>query len=214
MARLNLNCRPNLTWLITGFVCYKSDITGVTTEAGTAYPSGSHEFNHGFQSDSCCSIFSFMCRSGFVLFRFAILLSVFPFTASDYLMGLSRSWSYSSWIYNYLSIQCPSPLMLWVRISIRARCTTLCDKAWQWLATGLWFSPGPLVSSTNKTDRNDITEILLKVVLNTINQTNKQPKLNDFTLIRLDIFISFGLCYDRYVCKVSYINVFCLIKLV
>ena len=35
--------------------------------------------------------------------------------------------------------------------------------------TGLWFSPGTPVSSTNKTDRNDITEILLKVVLNTIN---------------------------------------------
>jgi len=29
------------------------------------------------------------------------------------------------------------------------------------------------VSSTNKTDRHDITEILLKVVLNTIKQTNK-----------------------------------------
>jgi hypothetical protein len=28
-----------------------------------------------------------------------------------------------------------SPLMLWVRISIRARCTTLCDKVCQWLAT-------------------------------------------------------------------------------
>jgi hypothetical protein len=26
-----------------------------------------------------------------------------------------------------------------------------------------WFSPGPPVSSTNKTDRHDITEILLKV---------------------------------------------------
>jgi hypothetical protein len=38
----------------------------------------------------------------------------------------------------------------------------------------LWFSPGPLVSSTNKTDRHDITEILLKVALNTIKQTNKQ----------------------------------------
>jgi hypothetical protein len=34
-----------------------------------------------------------------------------------------------------------------------------------------WFSPGTLVSSTNKTDRHDITEILLIVVLNTINQT-------------------------------------------
>jgi hypothetical protein len=34
--------------------------------------------------------------------------------------------------------------------------------------------PGPLVSSINKTDRHDITEILLKVALSTIkpNQTN------------------------------------------
>jgi hypothetical protein len=30
------------------------------------------------------------------------------------------------------------------------------------------FSPGTLVSSTNKSDRHDITEILLKVALNTI----------------------------------------------
>jgi hypothetical protein len=47
--------------------------------------------------------------------------------------------------------------------------TTLCDKVCQWLATGLWFSPGTLVSSTNKTDHHDIVEIVLKVVLNTIN---------------------------------------------
>jgi hypothetical protein len=52
----------------------------------------------------------------------------------------------------------------------QARCTTLCDKVCQWLAAGRWFSLGPPVSSTNKTDRNDITEILLKVALNTINQ--------------------------------------------
>jgi len=36
------------------------------------------------------------------------------------------------------------------------------------------ISPGPPVSSTNKTDRHDITEIVLKVALNTIKQTNKQ----------------------------------------
>ena len=41
------------------------------------------------------------------------------------------------------------------------------------LATGWWFFPGPTVSFTNKTDRHDITEILLKGVLNTIKQTNK-----------------------------------------
>jgi hypothetical protein len=37
------------------------------------------------------------------------------------------------------------------------------------LVTGRWFSPCALVSFTNKTDRHDITEILLKVALNTIN---------------------------------------------
>ena len=36
-----------------------------------------------------------------------------------------------------------------------------------------WFSPGTPVSSTDKSDRHDITEILLKVALNTINQTNQ-----------------------------------------
>ena len=41
----------------------------------------------------------------------------------------------------------------------------------QELATGRWFFPGTLVSSTNKTDRHDITEILLKVALNTLTQT-------------------------------------------
>ena len=38
--------------------------------------------------------------------------------------------------------------------------------------TGWWFSPGTPVSPTNKTDHHNITEILLKVVLNTIKQTN------------------------------------------
>jgi hypothetical protein len=55
--------------------------------------------------------------------------------------------------------------------------TTLRDKVCQLLATGLWFSPGPPVSSTNKTDRHNITELLLKVTLNTINQT--KPLLSD-----------------------------------
>jgi hypothetical protein len=36
---------------------------------------------------------------------------------------------------------------------------------------GRWFSPVTPVSFTNKTDRHDITEILLKVALNTITLT-------------------------------------------
>ena len=39
------------------------------------------------------------------------------------------------------------------------------DQVCQLLAAGWWFSP---VSATNKTDRHDTIEILLKVALNTI----------------------------------------------
>jgi hypothetical protein len=41
--------------------------------------------------------------------------------------------------------------------------TTLC----QWLSTGRWVSSGTHVSSTNKNDHHDTTEIFLKVALNT-----------------------------------------------
>ena len=54
--------------------------------------------------------------------------------------------------------------------------------------SGRWFSPGTPVSSTNKTDRHDIAEILLKVVLNTINQPTQligQPtKIAIMTMVR------------------------------
>ena len=46
--------------------------------------------------------------------------------------------------------------------------------------TDLWqvggFSLGPSGSSTNKTDRHDITEIFLKVALSTIIPTNQANK--------------------------------------
>ena len=49
-------------------------------------------------------------------------------------------------------------------------CTRLAaesDKFYQLFAHGRWFSPGIPTSSTTKTGRHDITEILLKVALNT-----------------------------------------------
>ena len=70
-------------------------------------------------------------------------------------------------MYMNLCNQCLSPLFkLWVRIPLRRAWrgvldTTLCDKVCHWLAAGQWFFSG-----FNKTD---ITEILLKVALNTIN---------------------------------------------
>ena len=41
------------------------------------------------------------------------------------------------------------------------------DKVYQLLAHGRWFSPNTPASSTTKTGRHDIAEILLKVALNT-----------------------------------------------
>jgi hypothetical protein len=54
-------------------------------------------------------------------------------------------------------------------------CTRLAaasDKVYQLLVHGWWFSPGTTASSTTKTGRHDIAEILLKVVLSTKKSIN------------------------------------------
>ena len=48
---------------------------------------------------------------------------------------------------------------------------TLCDTVCQRFTAGQLFSLGTLVSSSNKTDSYNISEILLKVALNTITLT-------------------------------------------
>ena len=69
--------------------------------------------------------------------------------------------------------QCLSLLTLRDRTPLRLGVldTTLYDKVCQLFATGRWFSWSTMVSSTNKTNRHDITEILLKVALSTIKPT-------------------------------------------
>jgi hypothetical protein len=47
------------------------------------------------------------------------------------------------------------------------------DKVYQLLAHGRWFFPDTPASSTTKTGRHDIAEILLKVALSTKNQINQ-----------------------------------------
>ena len=51
--------------------------------------------------------------------------------------------------------------------------TATSDKVYQLLAHGRWFSPGTPASSTTKTGRHDIAEMLLKVALSTKNQSNQ-----------------------------------------
>ena len=93
-----------------------------------------------------------------------------PLNNTKLIWGPPWSWSYGSWIYNYPCNQYLSPLKLLIRIPLGQGVldTILCDKVCQWLAAGRWFSLGIPVSSTNKTDRHNITEILLKVAWNTI----------------------------------------------
>jgi hypothetical protein len=74
--------------------------------------------------------------------------------------------------------------MAWVLprfCKLQKGCTRLAaasDKVYQLLAHGRWFSPGTPVSSTTKTGRHEIAEILLKVALN-----KKNPKkINLITL--------------------------------
>jgi hypothetical protein len=47
--------------------------------------------------------------------------------------------------------------------------TTWCGQVCQWLVTDQWFS----LCTMDKTERHDITEILLKVALNTLTITPK-----------------------------------------
>ena len=59
---------------------------------------------------------------------------------------------------------------------LQKRCARLTsDTVCQLHAHGRWFSPGTPASSTTKTGRHDIAEILLKVVLSTINQIKSNP---------------------------------------
>ena len=61
------------------------------------------------------------------------------------------------------------------------------DKVYQLLAQGRWFSPGTPASSTTKTGRHDIAEILLNVVLNTKIQSQIQIRINR-THLKLSLY--------------------------
>jgi hypothetical protein len=97
------------------------------------------------------------------------------------------SWSYGSWIYNYLCNQCLSPLTLWVWILLRRGVldTTLCDKTFQWLTTDRWSSLGTPVISTNKTD----DKISLAHVCTHLSQVIKSQNKIIYTVVNYSLKI-------------------------
>ena len=73
------------------------------------------------------------------------------------------------------------------------------DKVYQLIAHGRWFSPGTTASSTTKTGRHDIAEILLKVVLNTKKSNHHETILlwtdKLFCCIRIHVTYQVDLVY-------------------
>jgi hypothetical protein len=80
---------------------------------------------------------------------------------------------------------------------------SLCDQVCQLLATGRWFSS---VSSTNKTDRHDITE-WLKVAFNTIKQANNDIYYRNMYK-SMYLFVSLLFFFLIFVCICMYLHPF------
>ena len=86
-----------------------------------------------------------------------------------------------SWYFDYLTTHTSlSPIRRGFAsgfVNYKKGCTRLAaasDKVYQLLANDRWFSLGTSASSTTKTGRHDIDDILLKVALNnTVNQFNQ-----------------------------------------
>ena len=80
----------------------------------------------------------------------------------------------------------------------------LCDKVCQWVAPGRCVSPDTLVSSTNETSLHNITEILLKVVLNAIAITEKERLFNLYSHYKCYMPYSSTLSSSIYILFVFY----------
>jgi hypothetical protein len=87
-------------------------------------------------------------------------------------------------------------------ILIIVRLAAASDKVYQLLAQGRWFSPDTPASSTTKTGRHDIAEILLKVALNTKNSNSISNSNNcnngisfmSYSIILIIVTIVYLLC--------------------
>jgi hypothetical protein len=67
---------------------------------------------------------------------------------------------------------------IWKRTLCHRRLAVASEKVYQLRIHGRWFSPGTPASSTTKTGRHNLAEILLKVALNTKNQIKQISILN------------------------------------
>ena len=82
--------------------------------------------------------------------------------------------------------------------------TTVCDKVCEWLVAGRWFSPGTLVSFTNKIDHKDIAETFLKVALISITVTLSKLQYTIIIIIIIIIRPNKKICVFTVTCQKSF----------
>jgi hypothetical protein len=134
-----------------------------------------HQLSHYTQSRTLF----YLWRSREWLTLSSVLEIVHYYDVCPFTIFLSwPSWSYGCWIYNYLCNQC---------LSFHHLC---CEFEF-------WFSSDTPVSSTNKTDLHDITEILLKVPFNTMTIILTIFSFFKTTSINSSYWISCDLIYDN-----------------
>jgi len=91
-------------------------------------------------------------------------------------------------------------------VNYKKGCTRLAaasEKVYQLLAHGRWFSPGSPASSTTKTGRHDVAEILLKVALSTKNQIKSMKSNKPHTCRRCCNYKNDGQTTDRVIPIIS-----------
>jgi hypothetical protein len=94
-----------------------------------------------------------------IYFKRSCYRSNMPYSNNEYICFLNI------YIYIFVAHRCFIFVVHSEVYSIQHYMINIC----QWLSAGRWFSPGTPVSSTNKIDRHDISDILLNVTLNTNN---------------------------------------------
>ena len=78
-------------------------------------------------------------------------------------------------VHGFMGLDIHNKIHGFIELDIQVIATS--DKVYQLLAHGRWFSLGTPASSTTKTGCHEIAEILLKVALNTKNQSINHYKL-------------------------------------
>ena len=125
-----------------------------------------------------------LCLSSFIyVFQIPLFFNYFLCLRNFHIPYERPSWSYVSWMQNYLCNQCLSPLSVWVRISLMVysiqhyviKFVRYLRQVGGFLRVLRFPPPIKLL------DCHDVTDILLKVALNTLTHNKKDehaPKIH------------------------------------